>query len=488
MKRCSRRHPIHVATLLAFAILGGQRVYAQSEAQWPSFLGFGKTTAAEFATAPVTWDAKKNVAWNTKLKGYGQSSPVVWENQVYVTCIDGPMKDQCRVHCMDLNSGETKWTHEASTKNLIPNDDYHSRGAMTPVADGRGVVASFESGLVVALDRTGRKRWSVDLFEKYGSTETNHGISSSLCQSDKWVFVWIQRKDDPYVVALHKDSGEEVWRTARPAGVSWGSPVMLPTEEGTLHLVMSCSGRDGGAGFLCGLEIETGKELWRLEGLSGNSSQTPYIVSAGRVLVGASAGREGGPSKEAIATNGLVKIKKTPSGYVADYVWRSQRATCGFCSPTYHDGYAYFTDRRGIVTCMDIETGEVRYSERLDQSVWATPLGIGDKLYFAGEVGTTLVLRAGPKFERLSTNVLWEDDADAQYAPPSRPARGEANRDANRGSGTLPASSIPSASQPNPQTAIPKTKPRQYAVVFAGNKLLIRRGDQIYAIADAANQ
>ncbi|MCU0714909.1 MAG: PQQ-like beta-propeller repeat protein [Pirellula sp.] len=452
------------------ASVGMPIVYAESNPKWPSFLGVGRSDLENPGEAPVQWDSKTNIAWVAKLQGYGQSSPIVWENDVYLTCIDGPMKDVCRVQCVDLSNGSVRWTYNATTKNLIPNDDYHSRSAMSPVADARGVVAGFESGVVVALDRSGKLRWSIDLFEKYGSTETNHGISSSLCQNDDHVFVWVQRKDNPYVIALNKESGQEVWRVERPAGVSWGSPVMLPMEDGSTHLVMSCSGRDGGAGFLCGLDVATGKEIWKLEGLSGNSSQTPYIVAPGKVLVGASAGREGGPSKEAIATNGLVKIAKTESGYNADYVWRSQRATSGFCSPSYHDGYAYFTDRRGIVACMKIETGEVVYSERLDQSVWATPFGIGDKMYFIGEVGTSLVLRAGPKFEKLATNVLWEDDADAQYAPPSRPPRGEANGG--------------EAAKPAIQTEIPKTKPRQYAAVYVGNKLLIRRGDQLYAIAN----
>ncbi len=211
-----------------------------------------------------------------------QSSPIVWENDVYLTCIDGPMKDVCRVQCVDLSNGSVRWTYNATTKNLIPNDDYHSRSAMSPVADARGVVAGFESGVVVALDRSGKLRWSIDLFEKYGSTETNHGISSSLCQNDDHVFVWVQRKDNPYVIALNKESGQEVWRVERPAGVSWGSPVMLPMEDGSTHMVMSCSGRDGGAGFLCGLDVATGKEIWKLEGLSGNSSQTPYIVAPGK--------------------------------------------------------------------------------------------------------------------------------------------------------------------------------------------------------------
>jgi hypothetical protein len=379
------------------------------------------------------------------------------------------MKDTCRIQCVDLHSGAVQWTHNSTTNNLISNDDYHSRSAMSPVADANGVVAGFESGLVVAVDRAGQIRWSVDLFEKYGSTDTNHGISSSLCQSDDNVFVWIQRKDNPYIVAIDKQSGKEAWRADRPSGISWGSPIMLPMTDGSTHLILSCMGRDGATGSLCGLDISTGKELWRLEGLTGNSSQTPYFVAPGKVLIGASAGREGAPSKEAIATNGLVQVDKRDGEFHADYVWRSSKATSGFCSPTYHDGFAYFTDRRGIVTCMHIGTGEEVYSERLDQSIWATPFGVGDKLYFVGEVGTTFVLRTGPKFEKLATNVLWEDDADAQYAPPSRRPEGAESRE---------------AAKPTAQTEIPKTKPRQYAAVFVQDKLLIRRGDHLYAIAN----
>lgn len=126
---------VRVVTAWIAASTGMPLLYAESNSKWPTFLGVGLSHTGDGNVAPIHWDSKTNVAWVTKLQGYGQSSPIVWENDVYLTCIDGPMKDVNRVHCVDLNTGTVRWTHNASTKNLIPNDDYHSRGAMSPVAD-----------------------------------------------------------------------------------------------------------------------------------------------------------------------------------------------------------------------------------------------------------------------------------------------------------------------------------------------------------------
>jgi outer membrane protein assembly factor BamB len=407
------------------------------------------------------------------------------DNHVYLTTIDGPKKDKFRVVSVKLSNGAIEWVHEGSTENLISNDDYHSRAAMTSVADELGVIAGFESGAIIALGHDGQVRWSKDLFKEFGSTETNHGIAASLAQDESHVYVWIQRKQDPYVIAFNKQSGNVVWKTDRPAGASWGSPVVVPMKDGSKHLVLSCSGpaparREGdgagppanaaltATGTVCGLDLVSGKELWRVEGLAGNSSQSVIIAGPGMFLVGASAGREGGPSKEAIASNGLIEVDSEDATYTAKFRWRSTRATCGFCSPCYHNGYAYYADRRGQVTCFNVENGQEVYTERLQDSIWATPFGIGDRVYFPGEVGTTHIIAAGPKFEKLATNVLWEDDPDAKYDPPRRggPDAGSAERSADE------------------QPKIPKTKPRQYAVVLVGDILLIRRGDRLYAISE----
>jgi outer membrane protein assembly factor BamB len=174
------------------------------------------------------------------------------------------------------------------------------------------------------------------------------------------------------------------------------------------------------------------------------------MVSPGRLLVGASAGREGGPTKEAIETNGMVEVKKGASNYEASYLWRSKKATCGFCSPTSYRGVAYFVDRRGTLFGLDIETGSEVFNERLGFPVWATPMGVGDRVYFVGEDGMTTVIAAGNKYEVLATNSLWEPTAEAE-------AEGE-----------------------NPRAMLNKV--RQYAVAVVGESILIRRGDKLYCL------
>ena len=461
-----------------------QNLFA-TDSVWPSFQGIGRLgISVDSKKIPLEWTETKNVAWSTTLPGYGQCSPVVWGDKVFLTSIDTPTKQQQRVFCIDLKSGAIEWTYEQNSKHESKNADMMSRSAPTPVVDSNAVYASFEVGDVVALNHKGEQLWKVDLVERYGEIQSNHGLSSSLAQNDSLVFAWVQRSTDPYITALDKKSGAEVWKLATPPGTSWSSPVMLTMADGAVHLVVSSSGRsaprppragDGAPpaetpaplpatpGYLLGLDPETGRELWRLEGLTGNSSPTPCIVGPGKLMVGASPGREGGPSKEAIGTNGLVEIKKDGDDYKAGYVWRATKANCGFCSPVVHRGLAYFADRQGIVHCLEAETGKEVFIERLNQSIWATPLAIEDRIYFVGETGKTEVIKAGREVERLASNELWSvEESPANSAPPGRPeGRGEA--------------------------APTMSKARQYAVIPAKDTLLIRRGDKLYALRSSSN-
>jgi outer membrane protein assembly factor BamB len=429
------------------------------------------------------------------LPGYGQSSPVTQGRNAFVTCIDGAKKETLRVVSVDTTSGKIEWAFESITKNLGENSDYVARGALTPVVDANGIVAGFESGDVYCLDLSGNKRWSLDLVALFGEIKANHGIASSLAQTESLAFIWIQRKENPYLLAIRKETGEIAWKRDMPLGVSWGSPILMPMVDNVDHLVFSIGpsgGSRGGAarsdsnsntqasvsgggdssgepsvsvdptpGMVIGIDPNSGQERWRLEGLSGNSSQTPGFVRPGQFLVGASAGRDGGPLMEAIASNGLVQVSKTDTGYSASYVWRSQRATSGFCSPISYRGHAYFTDRRGHVFCFDLETGAEVFNERLNESVWSTPVGLNGNVYFVGETGVTHVLTAGTN-ERVATNRLWvAEETPEGWTPGSR------------------------SSEAKDASGIPKTKPRQYAIATVGSTLLIRRGDVLYGIQNA---
>lgn len=58
------------------------------EAEWPGFRGNGKSRGKGHNVA-LKWTDETGVLWRKKLRGFGQSSPVLWGDTVYVTSIGG---------------------------------------------------------------------------------------------------------------------------------------------------------------------------------------------------------------------------------------------------------------------------------------------------------------------------------------------------------------------------------------------------------------
>ena len=88
-------------------------------------------------------------------------------------------------------------------------------------------------------------------------------------------------------------------------------------------------------------------------------------------------------------------------------------------SPVLHDGILYvLKSNSGILTALDAATGEVHYGpERLPgiDGAYASPVAAGDRIYFPGRDGTTVVLAAGPEYRVLAENRL-DDGFDASPA------------------------------------------------------------------------
>jgi outer membrane protein assembly factor BamB len=443
---------------------------------WSQFLGPSSHAVME-SDIPLTWSSHEHVAWVNDLTGYGQSSPVIWGDVVYVSSVRGAMKETLVVTAVRLSDGDKLWEYTFETKRQSENSDYFSRAAPTPIVSDLGVVVWFENGDLIALDHKGGLRWNIDLVDQYGPIQSRHGLSSSLAAWDDRLVVWVQRDQAPYLLCLNQSAGEVIWKKEFEPGTSWSSPVLLPMDLEQSHLILSVGGNTGGPGGprpqasstsetnpagtiappantatpgkLIGMNPMTGETLWELSGLAGNSTPTPTLVRPGQFLIGASAGREGGPTKEAIASNGLVAVELAEGQWRARFVWRSNRATCGFCSPIAHGGLAYFVDRRGRLFGLDVASGEELFSENLGHPVWATPLGIGSRVYFVGEEGMTTVIEVDRSFKKIAFNELWKSDT-------------------------------PAVEENNPKSMLGRM--RQYAVVAVPGTLLIRRGDQLYCL------
>ena len=409
-----------------------------SAGDWRSFQNGGVPVVSDAGYA-AEWSPESGITWQQPLAGYGQSTPVVMGDHIFVTSVSGDLKDNLHVQAFDLKTGAALWKFDAKNSSPVKSTSYVSKAAPTPVCDGHGVIALFEGGNVVALTSDGARRWDRDLVADYGSVVSRHGLSSSLEQTDELVFVWIERSEKPYVLALSKKTGETVWKTDGLGVTSWSSPRLVPVGK-TYHLVLS------GVGRIAGLDPSTGRKLWEFDGISGNSTPTPVPLSDGRFLIGATVGRSESGGGKAADSNGVIQISGSPAdGFKADYVWRAQSATSSFGSPIAHNGLAWFVNREGILYCLDVRTGEEKYARRTASSIWSTPLVIGNRLYLFGKDGTTTVLNASADFDVQAENSLWSaEPADDQSESFGRPVL--------------------------------------YAAAAADSTLILRRGDRLFAI------
>lgn len=431
-----------------FCVIPLLTMASAARSDWTGFRG-PVADDVDAASLPLTWSASENVRWTAKLPGTGQSSPVIHGNQVFVTTVTGPQKETCHLSAWDLRKGALQWAREFPNPFPQENNNYIAKAAPTPVVDDEGVIAFFEGGLLIALTHTGEARWRRDLVAEHGAIEARHGLGSSLTQAGELVYVWIERSNEPYLAAFQKRNGELAWKVPGLGTGSWATPVILPV-AGSEQLVLA------GGGVMRGHNPFTGDTLWTLEGLSGNSTPSPCVVSEGLLLVGATEARGEASAGKATDSNGLIRVvPQSDGGFTAEFVWRPQRATTSFGSPIAHNGLAYFVNRSGVLFCLDLETGREVYAERTAESVWATPLAVGERVYLVGQKGATTVVAAGPEFKNLAVNRLWE----ASTVESNPPAPGGRSGD-------------------EPQGEI------QYAVAAAPGALLIRAGETLFCLGE----
>ena len=387
-----------------------------AECSWPKFQGPNERGDTP-SSLPLRWTSSDDMAWTSVLPGYGQSSPVIWGDLVVLTSIDGPEKETGIVICLDKQTGEVRWKKEIKTASGAKNNSYVSRAAPTPIIDSNRITALFEGGNLLSLDHQGNVLWQRNLVDDFGEIKARHGLSASLEQNRDTVFVWIERENEPYVLAVAKEDGTDRWKVPGLGVTSWSSPRLVPVNEQS-HLVLS------GIGKLVGFDPESGERLWEFDDISGNSTPTPVPTGDGCFLIGATTGRSGGGAGKAARSNGLVQIKRDEDGrFKADFLWRCKRATSSFGSPLAHAGLAYFVNRQGVIYCIRLADGEEQFAERTADSVWATPFAAGGRLYFFGKKGTTTVIKAGNVFEELAVNDLVTDALDDESAS-AAPARG----------------------------------------------------------------
>lgn len=410
-KRCS--------VVVALLILTAARMpieAADRSVNWASFRNGGASTVA--GQLPQEWTPEDGISWQHETDGYGQSAPIIFNDRVFVTSVIGETKETCAVTAYELETGEQAWQSTVPASQPGPSNYMNSRAAPTPVADGKGVYAFFETGNLIAINHDGEQLWKRDLAKDYGPFESNHGLGSSAAQTDELVILNIEHKGPSALLAINKQDGTTQWKVERPSGSCWTTPVVI-AESG--QVVVSS------AGSLTGYEAASGTEIWTQDGLEGNSVPSPCVVGQ-NIFVGARI-PEFGSAADAAKSN-LCIVAGSDSPQIR---WRAKTAVCDYASPVVDGGQVYFLNNVGVLSCVDAETGEGIYRKRLHAECWATPVVAENGIYFFAKDGSVKVVQRGREFAVVATNRLW----DAEHPPKPekyREAKGSHGHGAHGGS------------------------------------------------------
>lgn len=344
---------------------------------WQGFRGDGSSRSSA-RRLPVSW-TEDSLRWSVDVRGYGQSSPVVWGDRVFVTSIDGPNKEDIIVTCLDAHTGRTLWQHAASASTTRKCTEHVSRAAPTPAVDANAVYVSFESGDVFALDHDGELAWQRSLTNDFGPFEGKHGIGASIVQTEDSLLLLADHEGPSYLLCLDKATGTERWKVDRESRVSWSTPLVVPADAANgkrgADVIVSSNGR------VESIRLTDGSTRWFVDGLEGNTVPSPS-AEGNMIFIGSS---EKG-SNLAIRRGGKGDVTET------HVVWRSPEKLVSFGSPLLHRGRVYTVSRAGVARALDLETGREVWTMRIGASCWASPLAAGERVYFFNKQGRTVVV------------------------------------------------------------------------------------------------
>lgn len=382
--------------LSGWLVCVGWGLFAADE--WPQFrgpAGDGQTTSRKL---PLTFTESDNVVWQVDIPGQGWSSPVVSGDVIWMATATDEGKS-LRAIAVDRKSGAVQ--HNVELFQVAAPEPIHalnSHASPTPVIEDGRVYFFFGMYGAAALDsRTGEVLWkNTDLPHDHG--KNGPGSSPIL-----WRDLLILNCDGTvhrYVTALNKNTGKTVWRTERSNGAELDGKVGDLKKAYHTPTVIRVNDREElismGAFRLGGYDPATGKELWHVD-IPGFSNVTRPVYGHGLIYLATGFMK---PEFWAIRPGGSGDVSAT---HVA---WKVARQAPQKPSPVLIGNEVYMVADNGIVTCMDAREGTVHYSERLGGEFSASPLVMGDRIYFFDQAGKVTVLAAGKKFEVLGTSSL----------------------------------------------------------------------------------
>ena len=370
---------------------------------WQQWRGPNSDGISQETDIPIQWSQAENVKWRLPLPGEAASTPIIWEDKIFLTSAEG---DALVLMCIGTD-GKELWKRTLGHGNRSVRGGEGNSAAPSPVTDGEHVWAFLGTGDLACYDFDGNQVWHTNLADRYGKFNLYFVMSTTpLLDKDRLYFQLIH-SNAWVVLALDKMTGREVWMHKRDSDATeeceqaYTSPIIYRDTQRE-YLVVH------GADYVTAHSLEDGSEIWRCGGLNPKER---YNYSLRFVA-------------SPVATEGLIVVPSAKNGPVlgidpaaapGDITdsnwqrWKLRNGTPDVPSPLIHDGLVYLCRENGVLICLDAETGEPLYEERAHRNRHrASPIYVNGYIYLTSRDGVITVVKAGRDFKIVASNSMGE--------------------------------------------------------------------------------
>jgi outer membrane protein assembly factor BamB len=180
-------------------------------ANWPAWRGFDGLGHTPEKSLPIRWSATENVKWKVPLSDRGNSTPVIWGHQVFVT--QAIEKDHLRsLMCFSRADGRLLWQKSVTYTAKEESHKDNPPCSASPVVDGERVIVSHASAGIFCYDFNGKELWKRDL----GKQEFEWGSGSSPVLHGDVCILYFGPGKGAHLIALDKKTGRTIWKYDEP--------------------------------------------------------------------------------------------------------------------------------------------------------------------------------------------------------------------------------------------------------------------------------
>lgn len=387
-----------------------------ADQQWPRFRGPGGAGISRAATVPAEW-TDQDYNWKVELPGPGHGSPVLSDGRIFLTCGD-PDSARRTVLCIQAADGSTIWRRDYPSKTFRQHRA-NGYATATPAVDALGVVVTWttpDEVVLLALDRDGRPLWRRDLGPYVGV----HGSGSSPIivgdlvvlandQGDPKLLARMMGRREPdtpagksFLIAVDRKTGETRWQVPRRTTLAaYSTPcVRRPeagrTESGKTELIFTSTSHG-----VTAVDAATGQINWQVDDVFHDRCVGSPVCTAGLVIAAYGHGTRG---VRCVAVRPGSRSKGVKPAIAYDVT----RSVPLVTTPLVHAGRLYLWADDGVVTCLNVSTGEVIWQQRVGGSYYGSPVCVEDRLYCISRQGEVVVLAASDQFKILARVPLGE--------------------------------------------------------------------------------